>query len=567
MMAFLESNVAVVALVVALCALIVSLGQLLGQYFATADGYRRCQPSVMGPWAKRTRLRWRWREFRLETMFTTPRILLTPLPNDRSSIPFNNGDNQRNVVKESTSENDMEHVTGSPESLYRTMAVTLDGEYRSNELACWVHFLGSLHRNEWELKKYIPDLNRQGQLVGPAVRFHEMSWDFMPPEIVRPFAVTTVCDIAIMAHRLGMVWEVFDPETGIMRAEGNGHGLSSTFARGIGPILQYVHTKGAGTTFERTAPYFANVKLSNTELYIPTREADMMGFGILPGCDRLKLPSFKIGTHSDVINTMNSLDSTHKASLKLQQIRELLKDKWDAHCTYGFSDIIPLACPMIRRKGSTVTRVPIPAEHYSGILSMEAGFITFRNRLSAYLSNTTSGLAQARWVLQQYERLAQRYPDWQIEAPATQKHSLDFLEDVHACSDACSQYLAGLQSAHNLSYRDLMAAHLTQSVNYWGDAWTALKSGTARESYGQSRTLEVEGMHIYSDYLPRMVDGLRKRGFKGAEETVHEAWFVLIFRAFCWWRCHDLYPGEKQSYKGSPLPSRYWGSQLPVYIG
>ncbi len=142
MMAFLESNVAVVALVVALCALIVSLGQLLGQYFATADGYRRCQPSVMGPWAKRTRLRWRWREFRLETMFTTPRILLTPLPNDRSSIPFNNGDNQRNVVKESTSENDMEHVTGSPESLYRTMAVTLDGEYRSNELACCNAFDG-----------------------------------------------------------------------------------------------------------------------------------------------------------------------------------------------------------------------------------------------------------------------------------------------------------------------------------------------------------------------------------------------------------------------------------------
>ncbi|KAG9241993.1 hypothetical protein BJ878DRAFT_195333 [Calycina marina] len=37
-------------------------GQLLQQCFATADGYRRCQRSVMGEWSSKTRLRWRWRE-------------------------------------------------------------------------------------------------------------------------------------------------------------------------------------------------------------------------------------------------------------------------------------------------------------------------------------------------------------------------------------------------------------------------------------------------------------------------------------------------------------------------
>lgn len=54
-----DTNIAVVALVVALVALLTTIGQLLQQYLATADGYRRCQQSVMGRWAKRTRLRWR----------------------------------------------------------------------------------------------------------------------------------------------------------------------------------------------------------------------------------------------------------------------------------------------------------------------------------------------------------------------------------------------------------------------------------------------------------------------------------------------------------------------------
>jgi len=51
-------NVAVAALVIALIALITAIGQLLQAYLGTADGYRRCQSSVMGNWAKRTRLRW-----------------------------------------------------------------------------------------------------------------------------------------------------------------------------------------------------------------------------------------------------------------------------------------------------------------------------------------------------------------------------------------------------------------------------------------------------------------------------------------------------------------------------
>ncbi len=67
------------ALTVALVALVIATAQLLGQYFATADGYRRCQVSMMGPWARHTRLKWRWSQFRFETLFTVPEIILLPL--------------------------------------------------------------------------------------------------------------------------------------------------------------------------------------------------------------------------------------------------------------------------------------------------------------------------------------------------------------------------------------------------------------------------------------------------------------------------------------------------------
>jgi len=67
--------VALIALLVSLVALIIAAGQLLQQYFGTADGYRRCQQSVMGPrWGAMTKLRFRRREFRFETLYCVPNI-------------------------------------------------------------------------------------------------------------------------------------------------------------------------------------------------------------------------------------------------------------------------------------------------------------------------------------------------------------------------------------------------------------------------------------------------------------------------------------------------------------
>lgn len=69
-------RVSTVALAVSLVALIVALLQLLAQFFGTADGYRRCSESIIGPWHWLRWRRWLWTEFRYETNFVTPTIWL-----------------------------------------------------------------------------------------------------------------------------------------------------------------------------------------------------------------------------------------------------------------------------------------------------------------------------------------------------------------------------------------------------------------------------------------------------------------------------------------------------------
>lgn len=223
----------------------------------------------------------------------------------------------------------------------------------------------------------------------------------MPPDIIRPFVLTTASDIANMARRLGMSWKVFTPEKGTMRAEGNGHGISSTMARSIGLILQYTHIEGGEPP---SHGWFAGDKKRSATIgnLIPTQEADMMAFGILPGCHRLGISALKMGTIDEVCSTMEILDESCRVSRDLRDMDNFQKGlKWQHLCTFGFSDIIALAAPIIRGRRSTVTHVPRPAEYCSSLLSQQEGFAVFHLRLQEYLTkqDDPNSLHQATWIL------------------------------------------------------------------------------------------------------------------------------------------------------------------------
>lgn len=132
-----EVTIAEVALVVSLIALFIASGQLLQQMFSTADGYRRCQDSVIGPWAKKTRLVWRWTQFRFETKFTTPEIVLY---DDRAGLEM--------LKRSFTIKNavDLKQVQLSMKWLGN--AASGNSNTPNNDAVTWLAFLHQLSRQE-----------------------------------------------------------------------------------------------------------------------------------------------------------------------------------------------------------------------------------------------------------------------------------------------------------------------------------------------------------------------------------------------------------------------------------
>ena len=79
----------------------------------------------------------------------------------------------------------------------------------------------------------------QNTISWPKIKFVQHSWDFVPPEVVKPLASSTVGDIAVIVRRTGMIWKAFDPHKGIMTAEGGPHVITSMEQKGLGIVLQY----------------------------------------------------------------------------------------------------------------------------------------------------------------------------------------------------------------------------------------------------------------------------------------------------------------------------------------
>lgn len=201
---------AVAACTVSLTALVCSTAQLLCQYLATTDQYRRCQASVMGPWAQQTRLRWNWSKFRFETLFAVPEIILCNGGNDEEVelITGSAGSRSRTYVSP---------IPVDPPHMYQALPTSPDprksayGHTTSlnGEMACWLGLLETLHEHEGEVRS----LEGYHGLVGgekqPAVRIKQRAWDFMSPDAIRPHAVSNLGDIAILTRRLGMTWSDF----------------------------------------------------------------------------------------------------------------------------------------------------------------------------------------------------------------------------------------------------------------------------------------------------------------------------------------------------------------------
>lgn len=260
-----EVIVALVALIFAVIAFAATILQIFQQYTATADGYRRCAESVIGPWSRGTRRRFRPSELRFEVLFEAPVIFLAPPTNPYGPIP-----NRK-----------INYMDGSPESYQETMTLQprqqkqADDRAREkvhtadDERASWVTLLQILQRQEGESRAWDAAQRTTARGVrykdpeytlAVGIQAKRRSWDFMPDSVTKPYATTTMSHLVEIVSTLGMYWKAFEDMRWHFRAEGNGLLLLSYVVSGLG-LMTTISTTGRSAFREQRA--VPNHKIKN----------------------------------------------------------------------------------------------------------------------------------------------------------------------------------------------------------------------------------------------------------------------------------------------------------------
>ncbi|KAK7897697.1 hypothetical protein LTR67_004327 [Exophiala xenobiotica] len=568
----MSNSVAAIALVVSLVALIVALLQVLQQYTATADGFRRCQASVMGDWAALTQRRFRMSELRFETVFAVPVIFLKN--STRETAPFHGRPTITiDGTAESIGQTFMSHAvaagplsskpapgettaseTAPPGSVRRSLSrlwkaknqINPFSKWKSgfgamsidNDLVSWNHLLTTLQFSERTFANHInaefkPDLE-------PAIQISNRSWDFVPPEVVRPYAVTTAGDIAIIVQRLGMSWKDFNPREGLLRAEGNNCLITSTLVRSLGILISFSADNHLIDDHE-----------IHKNIYVPSWRASMLGFGLVP--QSVLSPDLYHGRHPHSafpVGDSALFDYYLKSYCLLSIPEDTRPELLRPQALSVASEFVALVTPVLRMRSSRITRILRPApnignEVYSSQTCLEA----FRKRLVDFQSSlnpTQDALIPVyRDVLKKCDEIL-LHSDWDkvwkapegIEFNGASQRILDIIHD--ACDWATERLIT---CPH---FAALLRSHLLELF--------ALRDGNP-DILLTSDQDEVLMDLYFNKVLPKIQDP------KSFGKLITADWVLMVFRGLCWYNLHRF------KHKFAPVDEQYFESKQPIYIG
>jgi hypothetical protein len=135
------------------------------------------------------------------------------------------------------------------EYAYKWSMFPTKGDAPTDETVTWLPLITDIHRLQIQQlhNPFRENMSLLEQTKGQALHramFLSLtrktrSWDFMPPEIVRPVASTTLGCIVSMVHRMDMVWVDFRPDEGVIRARGAGRSFTASRLRGLGLVIEY----------------------------------------------------------------------------------------------------------------------------------------------------------------------------------------------------------------------------------------------------------------------------------------------------------------------------------------
>lgn len=550
------------ALAVALTALIIAAAQVLQQVFSTAEGYRRCQPSVLGSWAHKTRLTWRWSQFRFEVKFTTPDIIL------QTNVPM---PVKRDVLHQKLIKRDVFAVDHS--GLHTTWIPVERGEETSTDQVGWITLLEQLEHLQhvtWEeLSAVDPRTSSETPItmvLSPAMVLREWSWDFMPPGVLRPLATTTIGTLVVLAHRMGMAWRDLQPSRGYIRAEGNGHTINSTTIRGFGILIQY--------TFDDS---YQPPHAARPHARIHTEAADKLACGIIPGCQAFDLPDIHIVNNTGGSHPSKTLNASGLAmvrgSLELIGVSEEVIEIITSPDGYFqlMCDLRSMFCPFLPLRGSSITIVSNALCTDVESFATHWARVVFRRRLEQYISNGHQS-AHLKGLLGHLVTYAEKWPQFFYESHHFQmgqqsRCPTDLIEYAHDVFDETTTYFLNIQKHYGTEYKDFVLAHLHLGVAAWKRSKENIENGVCRDDSslpaGSRGSDLVEMFHCYADpeqlYLVAIL--LEQKGIRDRDLNV-EAWWTLIVRAIFQSCTLRFLPYTEFP----PVASAFHGSRAPVYI-
>jgi hypothetical protein len=648
-----EVDLAMASLIIAITALFIAGLQIFQNMLGHVEGLRRCAPSVAGPWAKLRRRKWMLTELRIELEFTTPHFLVLSSDYDRATAAHTYGltydmptlsraerlverpikslwhrlwdlvrrmtrppsdhrpqyttwdyEKHFEVLKESIKEEDkLEPEWMKPMSseyqdlgeLEKSSRRPIDSKTlwikpRSEIRASWLQLLAALYADYkgYDTSKMRGPRSSSGSAYA-AVACRRWNWDFMPSDLIKASASSTLRDILLLAMRLRMDWRRTDLDNSIFMADGNGYSITSTDARG----------SGISFTFKTTGPH------SDQRVIPPSETADKTLFGILPGCKEL------IGRDFPLINN----DRVHNFASMFKGMgiedREVVKKMAEENWCEQRIDAMILMSAFIPSEACSISYNYLPG--FRGVapitpLHYFEGRVAFLEALQDRLESL-KGLPQNDLdILQEAtEHLRMLFDDWKhdfldkwdrsvIEGHDDDKKII-LIKVCHKVFIWATNYLKGKQwnDQHDgrTRYMHLVAAHCvnayhaTIDVNEHQDWYHQYKNNNELrkrhlEDYKESHGSEVgfnTQYHVAKSYVHGIRNGdhniikyLRDKGIRSDklnDDEVEAAWWVTIVKGIAW----DMSTTGDPSFRSKGLrwnppyvPSKFYDIRSPVWI-
>lgn len=402
------------------------------------------------------------------------------------------------------------------------------------------------------------------------------SWDFVPDDVLRPLAITTLAGLAATTRRLGMSWKQFEPNMGTLQAEGNHQVITSTVIRGMGIIIHYLRDPALDSDVLGQAHLFRTSPLS---------QADELLFGRIAHTDMFHLHQvlphlmLHIGSLAEVSSTLPALFSDSTAAETLVGLLRTRSEAGDKDWMEPVNDIVAFFTPFL---GITPdTRPIIPWPNTSGRGMTHTAFRPFQDEFVALLGRRGAEASViSRTLFNFYAGLeahfhqpsAQRDNNFSWEIPKlTFKSEMIASEAgdaraIHHVLTECEAILHASPIVRAGRYHVLVAQHLTFSTRIDGTATDAEKMKRMFAALpDMARAVRAEWDHegeVLEALSPS--DGQDMNGktiwiARPSQMQAEDAWLALMLRAMCWQRLHVVQPGM-------PLPIEYSRSMLPVFI-